>query len=197
MSMKLVVDNQSGGPDDEERRRILAPGAPPSPGKLPNNLAAHLKHGEILAWWGAKEDIQRGLVLMTLAACLVALGLVSIVAPSFWSGPWSSRAGPLLALLAPAAFVFVREWLGRQAILVTGEAIIEVDRAGRAQRLPLTGIVAVRRDWLRGGIRLLGRRHQVRIGGELAAEARQAIASRLRGTVRAATEIDDPLKWLP
>lgn len=197
MSMKLVVNNEDGGPDDEERRRILAPGAPPSPGKIPNHLAAHLKHGEVLAWWGAKDQIQRGLVLLTLAASLVALALVSIVAPSFWSGPWSSRTGPLLALLSPAALVFVREWLGRQAVLVTGDAIIEVDRAGRPHRLPLKGIVAVRRDWVRGGIKLLGQRSQVRLGGELAGEARAAIASRLKDTIRATTEIDDPMDWMP
>jgi hypothetical protein len=189
-----------GGADEDDPGRgktILAPGAPPSPGRPDNALAVHLEHGEVLAWWGAKERIQYVLVLITLGATAVALGLVSAFAPELWARPLSGLWAPLLALLSPTLFVLVREWLSRGALMVTDGAIVEVDRHGTVHRLPLHGIQEIRRDWLRGGVRLIGRRHEVRVCPELMDDARVAVGSRLRNVVRGASEVVDPLGWLP
>ena len=188
-----------GAPDDDSRsdKRILAPGAPPSPGRPDNDLAAHLEHGEVLAWWGFKDHIQYSLIAITLGAAAAALGLVSAFAPEFWSRPLEGLWAPLLAVMSPSLFVLLREWLNRGALMVTDRAIIEIDRSGAVHRLPLNAIAEIGRDWLRGGIRLRGRRSDVRICPELLDDAQAAVASRLRGTLRAASDVVDPLRWLP
>jgi hypothetical protein len=188
-----VIDG--GGGDDEGGRRILAPGAPPSDGPIPNELAMHLQHGEVLAWWGRKDAIQFGPIALTFGAAVLVLALASAFAPGLWTGGWSAMWAPVLALLSPTLFVLAREWVGRGAVMVTHEAVIEVEPNGQPHRIALGAIRAVRRDWVRGGVQLIGARQLVRIPPMLMDDTRAAIASRLRGMVRGA-EPDDPLGWL-
>ena len=195
MSLKLVVSRPSE-PGDDTGPRILAPGAPPSPGPIPNELAMHLEHGEVLVWWGMKSRIQPALLGITLAAAAVAVLLVTAFAPTFWSRPLSGLWAPVLALLSPSLLVLFRELANKRAVLVTDRAIVGVDRRGEASRLALTGIAAVRRDFIRGGVTLWGRRAQVRIPPSLMDDARAALASRRRGMVTASQEIDDAVGWL-
>jgi hypothetical protein len=190
-----IIDGGGGGGGDGDGRRILAPGAPPSEGPIPNELAQHLRHGEVLAWWGRKESIQLGPIALTLGAAAFVLAFASAFAPELWAGGWSSMWTPVLALLSPTIFVLMREWAGRGAVLVTHEAVIEVEPGGRAHRIGLGAIQAVRRDWLRGGVRLIGSRQLVRIAPMLMDDTQAAIASRLRGLVRGSAP-DDPLGWL-
>jgi hypothetical protein len=182
------------GGGDGDGRRVLAPGAPPSEGPIPNELAMHLQHGEVLAWWGRKQSIQLVPVAVTFGAAMLLLAIGSAFAPGLWSEGWSAMWPMLLALSSPALFLLAREWLGRGAVLVTHDAVIEVEPSGQAHRLSLGGIQAVRRDWIRGGVRLLGPRQLVRVPAALMDDTRAAIASRLRGMVRGASP-DDPLGW--
>lgn len=190
--MTLQVIDGGGGSNG---RRVLAPGAPPSDGPIPNALAQHLNHGEVLAWWGRKSTIQFGPIALTFGAAVLVLAFASAFAPTLWSTGWSNMWGAVLALLSPTLFVLAREWLGRGAVMVTHEAVIQVEPDGTAHRISLGAIQAVRRDWIRGGVRLLGARQLVRIPPMLMDDTRAAIASRLRGMVRG-SEPDDPMRWL-
>ncbi len=190
-----VIDG--GAPQDSQGgQRILTPGAPPSPGPIPNELAQHLQHGEVLVWWGEKTGVQLALVSITLGAAAIALLLVTGFAPTFWSQPPAQLWRPLLALLSPTLFVLAREWVGRRALLVTNNAIIEVPRGEAPRRLALGGIARVRRDWLRGGLRVEGRNTVVQVPTFLMEDAGAAVRSRLRGKLRAPDRDTDPLRWL-
>lgn len=196
MSLRLAASNPESG--DDSGPRILAKGAPPSPGQVPNDLAAHLRFGEALVWWGEKDRIDRGPVLVALGAAAVALLMVSAFAPELWHQPWSALWPPLLALLSPTVFVLVRERLSRRAVLVTDGAIVSVEPDDRASRLAFDAVVAVRRDPLRGGLRLLGARDLVvRVPSSLMDDARAAIASQRATRIRAGHELDDPTGWMP
>ncbi|MCA9653311.1 MAG: hypothetical protein H6712_17055 [Myxococcales bacterium] len=198
MTLKLAASNPDPEPSAAgQGPRILAPGAPPSPGPVPNELAQHLSFGEALVWWNAKDRIDVGPVGLVLLAVLVILGFVTLFAPEFWSQPWSELAKPIAALLSPAALVLLRERLDQCSVLVTDAAIVGVDRGGHAVRLGLQGIASVRRDLLRGGLVLAGRDGRVRIPPSLLDDARQAIASQQRNRVRGSSTIDDPMGWLP
>lgn len=188
-----VVD---GGATFEGGDRILAPGAPPSPGPCPKDLAVHLEHGEVMVWWGEKRRIEFALAGITLGAAGIALLMVTGFAPSFWSQPLGQLWRPLAALLSPTLAVLVREWMSRRALVVTGNAITEVGRDGRAHRLSLTSIVSVKRDWLRGGLRVEGRNTVVQVPTSLMEDAGKAVRSRLRGRVNAPDRDRDPLRWL-
>jgi hypothetical protein len=195
MSLRMIANNEPG--TSREGPRILAPGAPPSPGPIPNDLAAHLRFGEVLVWWNSKETIALGPIAVALSAALLALGLVSGFAPEIWRNPVSGLGPPLLVLLSPTLFVLAREWAGRRAVLVTDDAIIDVDHEGASQRIGLSAIYRVRRDWLRGGVRLEGPDGRVRIPPILLDDARRAVASRLRGRVRGSTQVDDSTGFWP
>ncbi len=195
MTLKLAASNDSpdvggGGP------RILAPGAPPSPGPIPTDLARHLPFGEALVWWNEKEGIRFGPIGVVVAAAISILGFVSVLAPEFWLQPWSELWKPVAALLSPSLVMLVRERANRRAIVVTDVGIFEVDPNGEMQRLSFEGITAVRRDVLRGGMLLEGRRVRVRIPPSLAEDAHQAIASQRRGRISGSGSIDDPTGWL-
>jgi hypothetical protein len=195
MTLELASSNPSptggGGP------RILAPGAPPSPGPVPSDLARHLVFGEALVWWDEKDRIRLGPVALVVGAAVAILGFVSVLAPSFWLQPLSDLWKPVAALLSPAALVLLRERMDQCAVLVTDVGIIGIERSGRVGRLAFDAIESVRRDALRGGIVLEGKRDRVRIPPALADDAHQAIASQRRGRLRAATHVDDPMRWLP
>lgn len=194
--LKLAASNPDP-PPGEHGPRILAPGAPPSPGPVPNELAQHLAFGEALVWWGEKDRIDLRPVGLVLLAVLVILGFVSLLAPEFWSQPWRELAKPVGALLSPALLVLLRERLDQLAVLVTDTSIVGVDRSGRASRLTLDGIASVKRDALRGGLVLEGRGGRLRIPTSLLDDTRQAIASQSRNRVRGSGGVDDPTGWLP
>lgn len=196
MTLQLASSNPSppaggGGP------RILAPGAPPSPGPVPSDLARHLVFGEALVWWDEKDRILFGPLALVAAAAVAILGFVSVLVPSFWLQPWGELWKPVAALFSPALLVLLRERLNQCAVLVTDVGIIGVDPSGRVGRLAFDAIETVRRDVLRGGILLEGKRGRVRIPPSLADDAQQAIASQRRNRLRGATIIDDSMKWLP
>jgi hypothetical protein len=198
MTLRLVASNPEPKGAPSEGPRILAMGAPVSPGPIPNDLARHLKFGEALIWWGEKDRVDRGPVLLAFGAALLALALVSGFAPELWSQPWSSLWPPLLALLSPTLFVLTRERLAQAAVLVTDAAVVSIDRDDRAARLAFDAVAGVQRDALRGGVRLLGPRGTVvRIPAVLMDDARAAIASQRTTRVRSRGELDDPTGWMP
>ncbi len=186
-----------GKPRHEPDRRILAAGAPPSPSVAPLDLAKHLEFGEALAWWGDKSHMERAPILVAGALIAIVLVLVTAVMPAFWLQPFDQLWQPLVALSLPLGFAILRERLSRRAVLVTDTAIVEVDMAGRGARLGFDNVRTVRRDLLRGGIRLDGARASVRIPSALVDDARQAIASQRRGRVQTREGLDDPMRWLP
>ena len=205
MTLELVASKDPPPEDDggyDRGPRILAPGAPPSPGPIPSDLAQYLKFGEALVWWDEKDRIRFGPIGLVLAAAVSILGFVSVFAPEFWLQPWSELWKPIAALLSPSALVLLRERINQRAVLVTDGSIIDVDPRGQSERLALDAITTVRRDALRGGIVLSGRRARVRIPPSLLDDAHQALASQRRlrsqGGVRGiASSIDDPSGWLP
>ena len=194
MSLR-IVSSQPG--DGDRGARILASGAPPSPGPVPKDFARHLQHGEALVWWGEKDRIQAGPMLFVLAAALSMLGFATIFAPEFWVQPWASLWPPVAALLSPVLLILVRERINQRAVLITDAAIIGIDRDGTPHRLPWGAPVAIRRDLLRGGLVLHGKSDSVRIPPPLVDDARQAVASQARHMVRGSSAVDDPTGWLP
>lgn len=186
-----------GKPASEPDRRILAAGAPPSPSVVPLDLARHLEFGEALVWWGEKQTMQRGPIALAAALAILALGGVSLLVPEFWAQPLSGLWQPLAAICSPLAFAVLREYLSRRAVLVTDTSVIEVGMDGRSSRLGFDNVRRVRRDVLRGGLRIEGARAAVRIPSVLVDDARQAIASQRRGRVATRSELDDPTGWLP
>lgn len=194
MSLQVLP---GGKPQHEPDRRILAAGAPPSPSAAPLDLARHLEFGEALAWWGDKSHIERTPVFLAATLLVVALVGVTVFVPEFWLQPLDQLWQPLLAVSLPLLFTLLRERLSRRAVLVTDTSIVEVDMAGRSARLGFDNVRSVRRDLLRGGLRLEGARATVRIPSALVDDARQAIASQRRGRVQTREGLDDPLRWMP
>jgi len=195
--MRIVSSQEDDASEPAAGPRILAAGAPPSPGPVPKEYARHLQHGEALVWWSEKDRIQFGPLVMVLVAAVSLLGFATLFAPEFWIQPWSSLWPPIAALLSPALLVLVRERVNQRAVLVTDTAIVGVDRDGTPHRLPWGAPVSVRRDLLRGGIVLLGRSDSVRIPPSLVEDARRAVSSQARHQIRGASMIDDPTGWMP
>ena len=191
MSLRVI----DGGGDGSDAR-ALAPGAPPSPGPCPGDLAQHLQHGEVLVWWNEKRRIQFGLAAITLGAAAVALLMVTGFAPTFWSQPIADLWRPVLALLSPTIVVLIREWMARTSLMVTDNAVIEVPLRGAPRRLALPRIVSVKRDWLRGGLRVDGPNTTIRVPTSLMEESGKAVRSRRGGRVRVSEDVVDPLRWL-
>lgn len=186
----------NGGRASGDEPRVLAPGAPLSPGPCPNDLAQHLDHGEALAWWGEKLSVQFGLAGITLGAALVALLLVTGFAPTFWAQPFSDLWPPVIVLLSPTLLVLARETASRTALLVTNTSIVEVPRRGNPRRLAMQAIVGVQRDWIRGGLRVDGPNTTIHVPTSLMEESGKAVRSRLKGRVRTPDQVPDPLRWL-
>jgi len=184
--------------DISEPGRRLAPGAPLSPGTAPLELAAHLRVGEALVWWDAKDGYDFRLTMIVFGVCaLVLLGATGL-APGFWRQAWSDMWPPLAALFSPVLLLAVRERLGLRSLMVTDTAIIEITRAGVVSRLSFAAIQKVRRDLVTGGILLQGKDTKIRIPPSLMANTREAIASQRRNVVRGDPRPpDDPLAWLP
>lgn len=177
--------------------RVLAPGAPPSPGTAPLEIARHLRLGEALVWWDAKVGFDLRPLMWIGGACAAVLIGATVVAPEFWDQPLADLWKPIAALLSPMLLWLVREQLSQRAILVTDTGIVEVPRRGEPQRLQFSAVLQVRRDLWTGGVVLVGKSSKVRIPASLAERARVAIASQRKGALRSAKERpDDPLGFM-
>jgi hypothetical protein len=191
----------SGEPTGSSERagegRRLAPGAPPSPGVVPLELARELRMGEPVVWWGRKEGIDRRPIVWMLIAGALLLGLATLLAPELWDQPLSELWKPLVPALAPALLLLGREWVSQRAVLVTDSSIVVCNHRGRVDRLAFRNVRRVARDLLTGGILLEGAQHRLRVPPQLAEDARAAIASQTRHTLRSGDGPDDPLGWLP
>lgn len=181
-----------------ESGRRLAPGAPLSPGTAPLEIAAHLRVGEALVWWDAKDTHDFRLTGIVFGVCVLVLLGATGLAPGFWRQDWSDMWPPLAALFSPVALLLAREQLGQRSLMVTDTAIIEITRSGAVSRLSFAAIQKVRRDLVTGGVLLQGKDTKIRIPPALTARAREAIASQRRNVVRGDPRPpDDPLAWLP
>ena len=197
MTLRMVTDEPPSS-DSAEAGRVLAPHAPASPGPLPLELARHLHFGEAVIWWGSKDRYDGRAITLVATIVATVLAAATAFAPEFWAQPLESLWRPLAALASPLLFMIARERANLRATIVTDTAVIDVPLHGRGDRIGFDNIRRVRRDWLRGGARLEGVRHGVRIPPALMDSARAAIASQRRGQFRAIPGgVDDPLGWLP
>lgn len=179
--------------------RVLAPGAPPSPGTAPLEIARHLRLGEALVWWDAKAGFDlRPLAWIGGINAVVLIG-VTLLVPEFWAQPFAELWRPIAVMLSPMVVWLAREQFSQRAILVTDTAIIEVPRRGEPQRLQFSAVQRVRRDILTGGVVLTGKTSKIRIPATLAERTRAAIASQRKGALKlrsAAERPDDPLRFM-
>lgn len=183
--------------DMDAEGRVLAPGAPPSPGTAPLEIARHLRLGEALVWWDAKVGFDLRPLLWIGGACAAVLLGASAIAPEFWEQPLSDLWKPIAVLLSPMLLWLVREQLSQRSILVTDTGILEVPRSGEPQRLQFSAVQRVRRDLLTGGIVLIGKSSKVRIPATLVERARAAVASQRKGALKSAKERpDDPVGFM-
>lgn len=183
--------------DMDAEGRVLAPGAPPSPGTAPLEIARHLRLGEALVWWDAKVGFDLRPLLWIGGACAAVLLGASAIAPEFWDQPLSDLWKPIAVLLSPMLLWLVREQLSQRSILVTDTGILEVPRSGEPQRLQFSAVQRVRRDLLTGGIVLIGKSSKVRIPATLVERARAAVASQRKGALKSAKERpDDPVGFM-
>lgn len=183
--------------DMDAEGRVLAPGAPPSPGTAPLEIARHLRIGEALVWWDAKVGFDLRPLLWIGGACAAVLLGATAVAPEFWDQPLADLWKPIAVLLSPMLLWLVREQMSQRSILVTDTGILEVPRSGEPQRLQFSAVLRVRRDPLTGGIVLSGKNSKVRIPATLVEPARAAVASQRKGALRSAKERpDDPLRFM-
>lgn len=177
--------------------RVLAPGAPPSPGTAPLEIARHLRMGEALVWWDAKAHFDlRPLLWIGGASAAVLVG-ASLLAPEFWDQPFADLWRPIAVLLSPMLLWLVREQMSMRSIMVTDTAILEVPRRGEPQRLQFSAVQRIRRDLWTGGIVLIGKSSRVRVPAALVEAARAAVASQRKRALRGAERPDDSVGFLP
>lgn len=177
--------------------RVLAPGAPRSPGAVPLELARELRVGEPVIWWGAKDRIDRRPIAWMFLAGAVLLGFATLLAPELWSAPIAEVWKPLVPALAPALLLLAREYLSLRTVLVTDSSVLVLDHRGRLDRLAFRNVRRVRRDLLTGGVLLEGAEHKLRLPPQLAEDARTAIATQTRHRIASGDPPDDPMGWLP
>ncbi len=177
--------------------RRLAPGAPKSPSTVPLELAMELRTGEPVIWWNEKIGISWRPVIWMLVAGVALLATATAFAPDLWDQPLTEMWKPLVPALAPALILVLREWLSCRAVMVTDTSMITIDHRGRTERLAFRNVRRVRRDVLTGGVLLEGAAHKLRIPPSLSEDARTAIATQTRNTLRSNDGPDDPLHWLP
>ncbi len=145
--------------DMSEGARVLAPGAPPSPGTRAAGDRAP-PAGSARRWGGgtprpaidlrplADRGHQRGGAAGRQPAGARVLG---------WTSRSSDLWRPIAVLLSPMLLWLVREQFSQRAILVTDTAVLEVPRRGEPQRLQFSAVQRVRRDLLTGGVVLTGK----------------------------------------
>lgn len=179
--------------------RVLAPGAPASPGTAPLEIARHLRLGEALVWWDAKAGFDlRPLAWIGGVSALVLIAITLLV-PEFWAQPFEELWRPIAVMLSPMVVWLAREQFSQRAILVTDTAIVEVPRRGEPQRLQFSAVQRVRRDVLTGGVVLTGKTSKIRIPATLVERTRAAVASQRKGARAlrsAAQRPDDPLHFM-
>ena len=185
------------GADASDPGHRFAPGAPASPGPVPLELARELRMGEPTVWWGEKSSIARRPIAWIALAGIALLGVASLWAPELWSQPLDELWKLLVLPVAPALILAAREYFSLRAVLVTDSSIIVSDHRGRIDRIAFRNIRRVRRDFVTGGILLEGVQHRLRLPPALADDARAAIESQTRHTLRGDDGPDDPLSWLP
>jgi hypothetical protein len=176
--------------------RVLAPGAPRSPGAVPFELARELRVGEAVVWWGEKDRIDRKPVVWMLSICMLLLGFATLLAPELWAVPLADLWQLLVLAVAPAALLLTRELVSIRTVLVTDSSLLVLDHRGRLERLAFRNVRRVRRDWLTGGVLLEGAEHQLRVPPQLAEDTRRAIASQTRYMLAGGDRPDDPLGFL-
>jgi hypothetical protein len=177
--------------------RILAPGAPRSPGAVPFEIAQELRSGDVVVWWGRKDRVDHRPILWVLLAAAALLGFATLIAPELWDVPLREVWKPLVPALAPAGLLWVRELLSRRTVVVTDKSVLVLDHRGRLDRLGFRNLRRIRRDLLTGGVLLEGAEHRLRLPPELAEDARRAIASQTRHTIAGGERPEDTLGWLP
>lgn len=178
--------------------RILAPGAPPSPGTVPLDLARLLRRNEAVVWWNRKPRIRWSLISALAGVGGLLLLSITLFAPEIWARGFLAMLKPIGAVFSPAIVLFFRELLSLRRTLVTDNSVIDLPRFGAADRIGFRNVDRVRRDLLTGGIVLHGKEHKVRIPPELTDDARMAIASQTKHTIKAGPDQpDDPHGWLP
>lgn len=198
MSLKIV--DASGPSPSGDRSKSFAPGAPPSPGPLPEELLEELQRGEALVWWNEKTRINPYPPLVTLGISLVLMLGITMLAPAFWSQSLREIAGPLAAMLLPSLLMLVREIAGMGQWMVSDRRIIFCDIRQRIHRLPFSAVQLVRRDLWSGGVRLDGPNSSIRIAPQRMNDARQALKSQLQGRILgsgAPPPIDQLGGWYP
>ena len=176
--------------------RVLAPGAPRSPGAVPFELARELRVGEPVVWWGRKDRVDRKPVAWMLLAGAVLLGFATLLAPELWDVPVTEMWKPLVPALAPAALLWVRERFSVRTVLVTDSSVLVLDHRRRLDRLAFRNVRKVRRDLLTGGVLLEGAQHKLRLPPQLSEDARAAVMSQTRHSIGGGDGPDDPLGWL-
>lgn len=194
--LRLLPAPEHREPVPSAGRRVLAPGAPQSPGPVPLELATELRVGEPVVWWGEKDQIDRRPIAWMLLAGIVLLALATLLVPELWAVPLRELWKPLVPALAPAALLLVREWVSLRTVLVTDSSVLVLDHRGKLDRLGFRNVRRVRRDLLTGGVLLEGAQHKVRVPPQLAEDTRLAIASQTRYTVASGERPDDPLGFL-
>jgi len=195
----VVLDAEASEPTPPKPIETqLAPGAPDSPGPMPDDLSRALEHGEALVWWNEKANIDLRAVGFVVLIPAIVLAILTVLLPEFWGQDVKDLWKPLAAIFAPVALVLWREWTNRAAIVVTDTSIIMIPARGQTDRLRFGNVRRVRRDRLRGTIRLQGATHEVWVPPILLDDTRAAIASqRHQALGSAGTPVDDPMAWLP
>ncbi len=205
MSLRVIEGGAAPDPErgpqsrDPKSQTSRSTAPPPRPrGTIPLALAQGFEAGEPVIWWGEKTKMNwRPVGVMVLAGVAVILG-ITLFAPEFWAQPWRDWAKTVAAMQLPAVAIAIREFKSRRAVAITDKAVVDLAPNGSRDRLTFRTVRSVRRDWLSGGVRLIGQRHEVRIPPALMEEARAAIASQMAHVLDFGSEgPDDRLAWFP
>lgn len=179
--MRVVPNEPSTSPDSPARS--FAPGAPESPGPLPEELSELLDRGEALIWWNEKTKIDWIAPAVTFVVCMLLMGAITMLAPTFWARSPFEYWGPIAAMVLPAAFLLWREYFGRGTWMVTQRRIVAIDHRGHAQGLAFRSIREVRRDHWSGGVRLVGKEKALRVAPSFCKDLRVSMQTQLRNKV--------------
>lgn len=196
--LRLLPAPEDRDPEPGSGPRAEPRGLPPrASGAAPLEIARALRVGEVVVWWGRKQQIDRRPIRWALALGVFMLGLATLLAPELWTVPIAELWKPLVPALAPAALLYARERLSLRTVLVTDGSVLVLDHRGRVERLAFRNVRRVGRDLLTGGILLEGAAHKLRLPPGLAEDAREAIASQTRHGIAGSERPIDPLGWLP
>ena len=134
-------------------------------------------------------------ILAAIGAAVFAM--VGLAVPELWSLPAGELARAAAVCLAPGAAQGLRNWWAQRTVVVTDGAILDADRGGRGDRLRLSNVRVVRRDWWTGGVILEGAAHRIRIPPTLAPDVQRHLRrQREVMLMRDEDALDDRLGWL-